>query len=227
MRKALLNSLPDTYRCADKRCIIVGAGDLGDPSIDIGPGDYVIAADGGYRYLCERGLRCDLLMGDLDSFPAGTEIPEHTQRFSPIKDDTDTMLAVKHALSLGYRHFLLYGMFGGRLDHSVGGLQTVLYICMQGGCAFAFEATQDGAHASYVTAVKNGTLVFPPTSEGYLSLFALNGDAEDVTLRGLKYPLSHAVIPAASTLGVSNEFVPGTEGSVSVGNGTLLVVKSV
>lgn len=219
------NSLPQRFFDASPACIIVGAGDMGDFVFTPGEHDLVIAADGGYRYLQNAGIRCDLLMGDLDSLPADTVISAETKRYNPIKDDTDTMLAVKHGFERGYRKFLLFGMFGGRFDHTVGTLQTVAYITSHGGAAYAFEQTQDGRSASYVTAVQNGTLTFSAGAAGYLSLIAWGGVAGEVTLTGLKYPLDHAALYPDTALGISNEFLPGEDACVTVGDGMLLAVK--
>lgn len=223
--KRFYDALPDPFFDGAPACIIVGAGDVGDYQIEVQKDDLVIAADGGYRYLQNAGVRCDLLMGDLDSLPPDTVIGTETKRFNPIKDDTDTMLAVRHGLELGYRKFLLFGVFGGRFDHTVGTLQTVAFLAENGASVYAFEQTQDGRCASYVTAVKNGTLNFRDTARGYLSLIAWGGVAHGVTLEQLKYPLSDAVLEPHIALGISNEFLPGECARVTVNDGLLLVVK--
>ncbi len=223
--KRFYDALPTVFFDGAPACIIVGAGDLGDYAIDVQKDDLVIAADGGYRYLQNAGVRCDLLMGDLDSLPADTVIGTETKRYSPIKDDTDTMLALRHGLELGYRKFLLFGVFGGRFDHTVGTLQTVAFAAETGASVYAFEQTQDGRCASYVTAVKNGTLAFPDTARGYLSLVAWGGEARGVTLEHLKYPLTDAALQPHVALGISNEFLPDASARVTVADGCLLVVK--
>ncbi len=223
--KRFYDSLPAAFFDGTPACIIVGAGDFGDFSIQPQEDDLVIAADGGYRYLQDAGVRCDLLMGDLDSLPADTVIGTETKRYDPIKDDTDTMLAVHHGLSLGYRKFLLFGVFGGRFDHTVGTLQTVAYLAEQGASVYAFEQTQDRRESSYITALKNGTLVFPDTASGYLSLIAWGGEAHGVTLEHLKYPLCDSVLQPHIALGISNEFLPGKCACVTVRDGLLLAVK--
>ncbi|MBE6656964.1 MAG: thiamine diphosphokinase [Ruminococcaceae bacterium] len=219
------DALPTAFFDDAPVCIIVGAGDLGDYEIAPGGDDLVIAADGGYRYLQAAGVRCDLLMGDLDSLPPDTVIGTETRRYNPIKDDTDTMLAVRHGLSLGYRKFLLFGMFGGRFDHTVGTLQTVAFLAEAGAAGYAFEQTQDGRCASYITAVKDGTLTFSDRARGYLSLAAWGGDAHGVTLEHLKYPLCEQTLQPHVALGISNEFLPGETARVTVRDGLLLVVK--
>ena len=55
-------------------CYVVGAGEMyGQPPAPE-PGDFVIAADGGFGYLTAQGIRADLVVGDFDSL--GT-LPEH------------------------------------------------------------------------------------------------------------------------------------------------------
>lgn len=223
--KRFYDSLPTAFFDGTPACIIVGAGDFGDFSIQPQGDDLVIAADGGYRYLQDAGVCCDLLMGDLDSLPADTVIGTETKRFNPIKDDTDTMLAVRHGLSLGYQKFLLFGVFGGRFDHTVGTLQTIAYVAEQGAAVYAFEQTQNRRKSSYITALKNGTLEFPDTASGYLSLIAWGGDASGVTLEHLKYPLCDSILHPHIALGISNEFRTGECARVTVNDGLLLVVK--
>ena len=59
--------------------------------------------------------------------------------------------------------------------------------------------------------------------EGTLSVFAMSGKAEGVTLRGVLYPLESTVLYYDFPLGVSNEFT-GKPATVSVKKGTLLVI---
>ena len=42
------------------------------------------------------------------------------------KDDTDTLLCLKYGMELGYREFLMIGGIGGRLDHTMANIQTLL-----------------------------------------------------------------------------------------------------
>ena len=223
--KRFAPSLPECLCTEGPACIIVGAGDFGDYVIERHGGDLVIAADGGYTHLQRAGVPCDLLMGDLDSLPPDTVIGTETRRFNPIKDDTDTMLAVRHGLSLGYRMFYLFGIFGGRFDHTVGALQTIAFLAEAGAEVCAFEQSPDGKHSSYITALKNGTMTFPETARGYLSLIAWGGDAVGVTLENLKYPLDGQTLHPQVALGISNEFQTGRSARVTVERGLLLVVK--
>ena len=93
--------------------------------------DYVIACDLGYLHAEKMGIRPDLILGDFDSAPVPDgKIPveQHPVR----KDDTDTMLAVKKALSLGYADLVMACAFGGRLDHAYANIQAGAYAAEQG-----------------------------------------------------------------------------------------------
>ena len=47
-------------------CIIIGAGDFSEAEIPVGNEDYVIAADGGYRYCKQLRIEPDYILGDRD-----------------------------------------------------------------------------------------------------------------------------------------------------------------
>ena len=78
----------------ERICYIVGAVPLDGCLPQPGEGDYLIAADAGYTALAAAGVTPDLVIGDYDSLGAP---PKHPNVIShtPIKDDTDTMLAVR------------------------------------------------------------------------------------------------------------------------------------
>ena len=105
----------------DGRCIIVGAGDFYGFHSMPAPGDYLIAADAGYRWCMQQQVIPDLVVGDFDSLK---NAPDHPNiiRLPVEKDDTDTLAAIRLGLEKGYRQFELYGVTGGREDHTIGNL---------------------------------------------------------------------------------------------------------
>lgn len=180
--------------------------------------DFLLAADGGLAHLQKMGLTPDGIIGDFDSLGY---VPKDAQVFPVEKDDTDSMLAVRKGLELGYRRFELYGALDGeRLDHTVANLQTLCFLADRGAAGYLVGLKY------MATAVKNGTLRFPKTAKGVLSLFCLGSDAEGVTLRGLKYPLENGSLSSSFPLGVSNHF-QGRPASVTVEKGTLLALYDV
>mgnify|MGYP001405514788 FL=1 len=70
-------------------CYIVGAASLDGVRLSPRPGDYVIAADGGYRTLKARGIEPDFVMGDFDSLGYRPDHP-NVETHPVMKDDTDT-----------------------------------------------------------------------------------------------------------------------------------------
>lgn len=196
-------------------CIIFGAADFGGLIEPIGAEDYVIAADGGLAHTRKLGITPQAIIGDFDSLGY---VPEGSTVFPVEKDDTDSMLAVKHALALGYRRFALYGaMDGKRLDHTVANFQTLGYLASHGG--FGFLVGRD-----YIAcAVHGGTLRFDAGMQGDFSLFCMGADAEGVTIRGLHYETDGVRLTADFPLGVSNHFT-GCAAEISLSSGTLLAL---
>ncbi|MBP5453453.1 MAG: thiamine diphosphokinase, partial [Lachnospiraceae bacterium] len=91
-----------------KNCLIISGGEFNSLPSDF-EYDYCIACDHGFDHAKKLGIKPDLLIGDFDSLESikddFKDVP--VQSFDTRKDDTDTMLAIKHALSLGYKHIVL------------------------------------------------------------------------------------------------------------------------
>ena len=198
-------------------CFVFGAGTLYGLYRAPAAGDYVIAADGGWTACRGLGIEPDLLLGDFDSLTDAPDFP-HILRAPVEKDDTDTALAVKHGLSLGYDRFRIYGGTGGaRLDHTIANLQLLLWLREQGGRGWLYD------DRFVYTAIRNETLTVPRGPEwGLLSVFVLGPDAQGVTLEGVQYPLRGAALTASVPLGVSNHILD-SEAKVTVEQGGLLV----
>ena len=199
-------------------CVIFCAGGFEKLARQPGETDYILAADGGLTHLQNLGLLPQGIIGDFDSLGY---VPRGAQVFPVEKDDTDSMLAVRKGLELGYRRFELYGALDGeRLDHTVANLQTLCFLADHGATGYLVGKKY------MVTALKNGTLDFPAEAKGIVSVFCLGTDAEGVTLTGLKYSLKNGKLTAAFPLGVSNHF-QGVPSAVTVESGTLIVMYDV
>jgi thiamine pyrophosphokinase len=197
-------------------CWIAGAGEFYAPAFAPRPGDFVIAADAGYKSLKKTGAGIDLVMGDFDSLGERPDHPD-VRVFPAVKDDTDMMLAVKEGLARGFRRFELLGGLGGRLAHTLANLQTLMYLAEHGAAGFLRGAREN------ITAVSGGSADFPAGCSGYLSVFCLSGRAEGVTLKGLKYEMNRGCLESSVALGVSNEFT-GRPAAVCVQRGTLVIL---
>ena len=197
------------------RCLIFCAAGFSGLLDPVGPGDFVLAADGGLTHVQALGIAPHGVLGDFDSLGY---VPEGSTVFPVEKDDTDAMLAVRKGLELGYREFLLYGSLDGpRLDHTVANFQTLQFLCDHGAAGYLIGKTY------IVTVVKNGTLRFGADAAGIVSVFCMGAPAEGVTLTGLQYPLEAGRLTAGFPLGVSNHFM-GAAAEISVKKGSLLVL---
>lgn len=201
-----------------KTCYIVGAGEFYgsfSPTRD----DLVIAADGGYAALCERGIRCDLLIGDMDSI---NEVPKgvKTIRHKVEKDETDMHLAYLEGVRRGYTDFAIYGGVGGRVDHTFANYCLLSYICKHGGRAKLYDKT------SIAYAISDGCAKINAENGKTVSVFAFGGEARGVCIRGLYYTLEDGVLSPDFPLGVSNH-ATGEEAEVAVKEGTLLIIEEI
>ena len=197
------------------KCIIFCAAGFDELAEPIREDDHIIAADGGLAHTKKAGIRPHEILGDFDSLGY---VPEDARVFPVEKDDTDAMLAVRRGLQLGFREFILYGSLDGpRLDHTIANLQVLQFLADRGASGYLVGTDY------LVTVVKNGSLTFPESAEGTVSVFCLGPDAEGITLRGLHYPLENGTLTAGFPLGVSNHFT-GKEAEITVNNGSLLVL---
>lgn len=193
---------------------IFGAGQM-EEEPEIPRDALVIAADAGLLQLSKRGLRPDLIVGDFDSLgerPEGEGVLFHL----PEKDDTDMLLAVREALRLGAETLVIYGGLGGRPDHEYANLQVLAFLIRYGAQGFLV------GRGWVWTMLQNASMDFGPDMRGLISVFSHGGEAEGVSLRGLRFPLENHRLRADFPLGVSNEFT-GRPARVSVKEGLLLL----
>lgn len=194
-------------------CTIVAS--MEERDLYIPQGSLLIAADKGYLHLQKRGIEPALTVGDFDSLgfvPDTENIVRHRVR----KDDTDMLLAVREGLHRGANKFILYGGLGGRPDHTFANLQTLAFLTEQGAKGLLFGG------GTAITVLQNGTLCFPETASGTISVFSCGERAEGVTERGLSFPLEDALLTDTFPVGVSNAFT-GQKSSVTVQNGRLFL----
>lgn len=198
-------------------CIVFCAGEFDRLEEAVSSTDYLIAADGGYRHMTQLGLTPNCILGDFDSLGY---IPEQSHVFPVEKDDTDTMLALKKGLEAGCRRFMIYGgLDGPRLDHTLANFQALQYLADRNARGYLVGKRY------LATVIKDACVTFPAQAQGILSVFCLGSPAGDVTLTGLKYPLTHGRIEPGFPLGVSNQFL-GQAASVRVAEGSLLLLWS-
>lgn len=200
------------------RCVIFTGGKpfkAEAPALD----DFTVACDYGYQYAIDNGVIPNIAMGDFDTFRG--EIGKETQviKYPSDKDDTDTLLAVKYAISQGFRDILIYGGFGGRLDHQYANLQTAAYAASMGvSCCMCDEENT-------LYAISGGELRISAKPGYSLSVFSHTDKCKGVSCKGLKYCLENAELTNMFPIGVSNEFT-SSEAVIGVKSGVLFVILS-
>lgn len=200
-----------------KRCFIFAAGSFYGLRERPAPGDFVIAADAGYRICQRENLRPDILLGDFDSMEPPADFT-HVRRLPVEKDDTDTLAAIRAGLEQGCGLFSIYGGTGGkRLDHTLANLQSLLFLRRRGARGWLY------GDDFLWTVIENEALEVPRTVEwGLFSAFCLGDRAEGVDETGLQYPLENAVLTPDFPIGVSNHILKPAA-RISVRRGALAV----
>ena len=204
-----------------RRCVVVGGADIGRYDLAraaLRPDDYVIYCDSGLKHRAALDAAPDLIVGDFDSWDDPHLASVETIVLPCVKDDTDTVYAVKEALRRGYEQFLLLGVIGGRLDHTLGNVSILLRLDSLGKSAMAVDDYGE-------LAVVSRTPVRVPDRFQYFSLLNIDGLARGVTIRGAKYPLDGAEITSEYQYGVSNEVLPGGTAEITVAEGRLLLIR--
>ena len=202
------------------RCVIAGAADIADYERIRGKlrkDDFFIYCDGGLKHMAGLERTPGLIVGDFDS-AQDPHLDVETIVLPCEKDDTDTVYAVKEAVKRGYEEFLLIGVCGGRLDHTLGNVSILLYLDSIGKKAAILD---DHSEMELIS----GQTVRVEDRYLYFSLLNISGCAEGITIRNAKYPLEEGTIHSEYQYGISNEVLPGKTAEISVKKGNLLLIK--
>ena len=203
-----------------RRCVIIGGAGIERYDIvraRLRDDDYFVFCDSGLRHAEGLGASPDLIVGDFDSHE-NPHMDVETIVLPREKDDTDTFFAAKEMLSHGFEEFLLVGVIGARLDHTLANLSILLMLDTAGKSAKAVD------DYSEMEIVSSGP-AFIEDSYSFFSLLNITGEAEGVTIENAKYPLENAAIECDYQYAVSNEVLPGKVARVSVAKGRLLLIK--
>ena len=180
-------------------------------------GDFYICCDSGLKHREGLDIVPDLIVGDFDSYE-NPQLNIETITLPREKDDTDTVFAVKEALSRGFQYFLMVGVIGGRLDHTLGNVSLLLMLDAQGKTATALDDFSE-------MEIVSGQPVQIQDCYTYFSLLNISGTAQSITIKNAKYPLDDAEITCEYQYGISNEVLPGKIAVVTVNQGRLLLIK--
>lgn len=203
-----------------KRCVIIGGAEIKEYEkirAYLKEDDFLIFCDSGLCHEEKLGVQPNLIVGDFDSHPNPHSKVE-TIVLPCEKDDTDTVFAVKEAIQRGFEDFLLLGVIGARLDHTLGNVSILLFLNAQGKTG---KIVDDYSEMELVS--KNPTEI--EDSFAFFSLLNINGTTKGITIEHAKYPLQNAAISCDYQYGISNEVLPGQVARVTVNEGIGLLIK--
>lgn len=187
--------------------------------------DCIIGIDRGLEFCYKYNIVPNYILGDFDSispkilsFYEGGEIP--VKRFQPEKDATDTRIGLELAMKLGSQKIFLLGATGGRLDHYMANVKSLLIPMEQGVQAWILDSQ------NAITVLDQGTKLKKDRQFGkYVSFFTMGDRVEGVTLTGFKYPLKDHTLVNSDEIGVSNE-IQEDSAEITFRSGVVLMIMS-
>lgn len=206
--------------------LIVSSGALGDYSrleSLVKEADFIICADGGMNHLAKIHKKPDLVVGDLDSISeyALNYIKYNNitvKKYSPIKDATDTALAMEYLIEQGFKEIVFTGVTGSRQDHTMANillLNTLHYKGIKGKIV-------DDNNIIYLI---DDYLELQSLEDSYVSIIPIVEDGVIISLKGFFYDLDNEIISFGSTQGVSNKIIDNI-GIIKIHKGKALVFLS-
>ncbi|HOO27509.1 MAG TPA: thiamine diphosphokinase [Lachnospiraceae bacterium] len=203
-----------------KRCVIIGGAKIGNYEFVrsyLKNDDFFVYCDSGLYHMEELREDPDLVVGDFDSHPH-PHLSAETITLPCEKDDTDTVFAVKETVSRGFSDFLLIGVTGGRIDHTLGNLSILLFLDSLKKTAVIVDDYSE-------MEIVSSSAAFVSDSFLYFSLLNISGTAKGICVEHAKYPLHDAEITCEFQYGISNEVLPGETAKISVREGRMLLIK--
>ena len=188
----------------------------------------IIGVDRGIHFLYDHKITPSILLGDMDSVDASIidiyrkeqDIPILT--FNPVKDATDTEIALRYAIEQGWNDIVILGATGKRHDHLLGNIQILML------------ALNAGIHAcildpyNRIRLFRSGFRFQRDELWGtHFSLFSLGDEVKNLNLTGAKYPLAEHTVSRDDSLCVSNEIGDGCEEiEITWDSGVLIFMES-
>lgn len=157
----------------------------------------VIYADGGYKFADKVGEKNVLaVVGDFDSLES---VPKNEKLISleVEKNFTDGERAVRLAKECGATNIVIYGAYGGKIEHVLGNI-ALLKIAKDIG----LDATIKDANG--YTRLIDGKTKLNVKKDSTLSLIPYGGACEFIKSENLYYPLDNLTLTPSDTRGISN-----------------------
>lgn len=186
----------------------------------------IICVDGGLLHAYQLKLKPSVIVGDFDTiddkilryYKEETAIP--VRQFNPVKDSTDTEIALTLALTWKPAAIFIIGGIGTRMDHTLGNIHI-----LKKSLASETRSYLIDEHNRISMLDKPLVISKKDTFGKYISFLPFTEKIENLTLRGFKYPLEDYTLVNGESLGISNEIIDETA-FVEFGKGILLMIES-
>lgn len=189
--------------------------------------DCIIGVVKGLEFCYRNHVIPDWILGDFDSiskevidwYREQQEIP--IRQYKPEKDDTDTRLGMELALKLGSDKIFLLGATGGRLDHYMGNLQSLLITARKEKEGWILD------EQNAITVRKAGKICIHKEEQfgKYVSFFSMGDEVTGLSLTGFQYPLDDYTLKNSDGIAVSNQLSDDC-GIIEFETGYLMMVLS-
>ncbi len=214
----------------NKRCVIISGGSIDDAFAleqikKIQP-ELIVGVDSGLKFLYRNQIMPTHIVGDFDSvdptviafYKNETQVP--IQEFDPVKDASDTEIALKLAIELGAELIWILGGTGTRLDHVMANIQMLKFALDVGVKAYILDKH------NRISLVEREIVLEKEEAYGpYFSVFPLGGNIQDFNIKGAKYPLSNHTLQPYDSLCVSNQYLE-EQVEISFRNGTIILMET-
>ena len=129
---------------------------------------------------------------------------------SPVKDASDTEMAIRLAMTLGSKEITILGATGGRIDHLWANVQSLM-IPFKAGIEAKIVDRQN-----MITIIGGGeTHIRKSEAFGpYFSVFPLGEEIFGFNISGAKYPLKNHILRPYDSLCVSNQIADDSDEAV-------------
>lgn len=216
-----------------KRSVIISGGDLDEELtlsvLEEQKDRCVIGVDKGVEFLYYHQIMPDYIVGDFDStreeirdyYKNETNVP--VRDYNPVKDASDTEIAIRLAMTLGSKEMIILGATGGRIDHLWANIQSL---------SIPFKAGVDAKimdRQNLISIIGEGeTHLRRSEAYGtYFSVFPLGDEIFGFNIKGAKYPLRNHTLKPCNSLCVSNEIAEDSdEAVISFPSGRVILMQT-
>lgn len=187
---------------------------------------WIIGVDRGVEFLYKNNIIPSYIVGDFDSLPEEivdyyryeTKVP--IREYNPVKDASDTEIAVRLGMTLGCSKLVILGATGGRIDHLWANVQTLMIPFKAGVEAIILDSQ------NRIRLIGGETHLKKEEAYGkYFSVFPLGQEVHEFSITGAKYPLHEHTLTPYDSLCVSNQ-IAEDEAVIDFTTGTVILMET-